>query len=174
MAKSKQTKQKRTKEMGRYYHKKTEVDGIVFDSQTEAEFYQYLKEEQQQGRVLSFEMQKTFVLQDKFIIVDGKKIEGADENFKKIQKENPGRTIKAINYIADFVVVYSDGTVRVIDVKGAKTPDFKLKEKMFNYKYPEYNELLCIVKYKKQWMDYDEQERIKRENRKLKKLKSKK
>ena len=127
MARKKQTKNKKTKEMGKIYHKKTEVDSIVFDSQTEAEFYQYLKEEQQQGRVLSFEMQKTFVLQDKFIIVDGKKIEGSDENFKKIQKENPGRTIKAINYIADFVVVYSDGTVRVIDVKGAKTPDFKLK-----------------------------------------------
>ena len=44
MAKKKVTKQKRTKEMGRYYHKKTEVDGIVFDSQTEAEYYQHLKE----------------------------------------------------------------------------------------------------------------------------------
>ena len=60
MAKKK-VKSKKTKEMGKIFHKKTEIDGIVFDSQTEAEFYQYLKEEQKQGRVLSFEMQKTFV-----------------------------------------------------------------------------------------------------------------
>ena len=38
------SKNKKSKEMGRYYHKKTEVDGIVFDSQTESEYYEYLKE----------------------------------------------------------------------------------------------------------------------------------
>ena len=32
------SKNKKSKEMGRYYHKKTEVDGIVFDSQTESEY----------------------------------------------------------------------------------------------------------------------------------------
>jgi hypothetical protein len=30
--------------MGKIYHKKTEIDGITFDSQTEAEYYEYLKQ----------------------------------------------------------------------------------------------------------------------------------
>ena len=55
MAKKKATnKNKKSKEMGRYYHKKTEVDGIVFDSQTEAGYYQYLKEEKKKGNVLFY------------------------------------------------------------------------------------------------------------------------
>ena len=169
MAKKKGTKkQSKTKEMGKIYHKKTEVDGIIFDSQTEAEYYQYLKEEMNMKRVRKFEMQKEFILQEKFLIVDGEKITESNKDFKKLQKANPGCTIQAIKYIADFVVNYSDGSVKVIDVKGQKTVDFKLKEKMFNFKYPEYNKLYCVVKYQGQWMEYNECEKLKKERRKQK------
>ena len=58
MAKGKTKKTNKTKEMGRIYHKKTEVDGIVFDSQTEAEYYEYLKNEMNMKRIRKFEMQK--------------------------------------------------------------------------------------------------------------------
>ncbi len=169
MAKGKTKNQnKKNKSMGKIYHKKTEVDGIVFDSQTEAEYYQYLKEEKKAGRVKSFTMQDTFILQEKFMIIDGKRIEGTDKDFNKIQKKNPGCTIAAIKYISDFIVEYKDGSVAVIDIKGQKTVDFKIKEKMFNYKYPEYNKLRCIVKYKGQWMDYDEANKIKKGSKKSK------
>jgi hypothetical protein len=154
--------------MGKIYHKKTEVDGIIFDSQTEAEYYQYLKNEWNMKRVKKFEMQKEFILQEKFLIVDGEKITESNKDFKKLQKANPGCTIQAIKYIADFVVNYSDGSVKVIDVKGQKTVDFKLKEKMFNFKYPEYNKLYCVVKYQGQWMEYNECEKLKKERRKQK------
>ena len=168
MARKKAVKKqnKKTKEMGKIYHKKTEVDGIVFDSQTEAEYYEYLKQDKS---VASFEMQQEFILQNKFLIVNGERIEETHKDFKKIQKANPGCTIQAIKYIADFVVRYKDGSVKVIDVKGQKTVDFKLKEKMFNYMYPQYNKLFCVVKYKGEWLEYDEANKIKKANKKSKK-----
>ena len=168
MAKKKAVKKtnKKTKEMGRYYHKKTEIDNIVFDSQTEAEYYEYLKYNED---VVKIEMQKEFILQNKFLIVDGERIEESHKDFKKIQKANPGCTTQAIKYIADFVVTYKDGSVKVIDVKGQKTADFKLKEKMFNYMYPQYNKLFCVVKYKGEWLDYNEANKIKKSNKKSKK-----
>ena len=168
MARKKAVKKqnKKTKEMGKIYHKKTEVDGITFDSQTEAEYYEYLKQDKS---VASFEMQQEFILQNKFLIVNGERIEETHKDFKKIQKANPGCTIQAIKYIADFVVRYKDGSVKVIDVKGQKTVDFKLKEKMFNYMYPQYNKLFCVVKYKGEWLEYNEANKIKKANKKSKK-----
>lgn len=168
MAKKK-AKTKKTKEMGKIYHKKTEIDGIVFDSQTEAEYYQYLKELKKNKQIKDFTMQDEFILQEKFIIVDGKRINGSDKEFKKIQKANPGCTIAAIKYIADFTVYHNDGSVQVVDVKGQKTADFKLKEKMFNYMYPQYNKLFCVVKYKGEWLEYNEANKIKKANKKNKK-----
>ena len=168
MAKKK-AKTKKTKEMGKIYHKKTEIDGIVFDSQTEAEYYQYLKELKKNKQIKDFTMQDEFILQEKFIIVEGKRINGSDKEFKKIQKANPGCTIAAIKYIADFTVYYNDGSVQVVDVKGQKTADFKLKEKMFNYMYPQYNKLFCVVKYKGEWLEYNEANKIKKANKKNKK-----
>ena len=170
MTKVKTKKTNKTdKSMGRIYHKKTEVDGIVFDSQTEAEYYKYLKNEMNMRRIRKFEMQKEFVLQDKFLLVNGERIEESNKDFKKLQKANPGCTTQAIKYIADFVVYYTDGTIKVIDVKGQKTVDFKIKEKMFNYRYPEYNKLYCVVKYKGQWLEYDEANKLKKQAKKNKK-----
>lgn len=156
------------KSMGKIYHKKTEVDGIVFDSQTEAEYYQYLKEEMNHKRVKRFEMQKEFILQEKFLLINGTRIEESNKDFKKLQKANPGCTTQAIKYIADFIVYYSDGSVKVIDVKGQKTVDFKIKEKMFNYRYPEFNGLYCVVKYAGQWMEYNEANKLKKARKKTK------
>ena len=170
MAKGKTKKTNKTdKSMGRIYHKKTEVDGIIFDSQIEAEYYEYLKNEMNMRRIRKFEMQKEFVLQDKFLLVNGERIEESNKDFKKLQKANPGCTTQAIKYIADFVVHYADGTIKVIDVKGQKTVDFKIKEKMFNYRYPEYNKLYCVVKYKGQWLEYNEANKIKKQAKKNKK-----
>ena len=140
MAKKKAaSKNQKNKSMGKIYHKKTEVDGIVFDSQTEAEYYEYLKAEKKAGRIKSFTMQDEFVIQEKFLLINGERISSSVKGFSKLQKANPGCTVQAIKYRADFMVHYKDGSVRVIDVKGQKTADFKIKEKMFNYMYPQYN-----------------------------------
>lgn len=169
MVKKKKYSNQSKKSMGKIYHKKTEIDGIVFDSQTEAEYYEYLKQLKVEGKIDDFTMQDTFVLQDKYIIVDGQRYDESDKNFKKIQKANPGCTVQAIKYIADFIVYHKDGRIQVVDVKGKKTVDFKIKEKMFNFRYPQYNGLYCVVKYKGQWMEYNQAEKEKKAAKKNKK-----
>lgn len=101
----------------KYGAKKTVVDGITFDSKAEARYYQELKLLQRAGEVKEIELQPRFLLQP---------------SFKK-----DGKTVRAIHYVADFRVTYKEGTVEIIDVKGMETKDFKLKKKMFDYKYPD-------------------------------------
>lgn len=101
----------------KYKAKKVVVDGIVFDSKKEANYYCELKMLKMGGVVKSFECQHKFVLQDKF----------------KYQ----GKTERAITYIADFVVEYADGHVEVVDVKGMRLDVYKLKRKLLLCRHPE-------------------------------------
>lgn len=103
----------------KFKNKKTEIDGIKFDSEMESHYYLYLKELKEEGVVVDFELQPTFILQEGFI-KDGKKI-------------------RPITYKADFEVTYIDGHIEVIDVKGKMTEEFKLKRKMLLYKYRDIN-----------------------------------
>jgi hypothetical protein len=138
--------QPKKKSSGRMKAVKKEVDGIIFASTMEADYYEYLKAEKEAGRVIKFELQPKFPLQD---------------SFKKY-----GRTIKGITYISDFKVSYSDGSELIIDVKGQETDDFKLKRKMFDYKYPDLT--LWLVTWDKKtacWVDYDEHQRMKRKKK---------
>jgi hypothetical protein len=90
--------------------KKTEVDGIMFDSKREANFYGTLKLQKAGNEIIGFEMQVPYELIPKF----------------KIDK----KTYRPTRYIADFVVTYLDGSVQVIDVKGFRDQVYKLKLKM--------------------------------------------
>lgn len=47
-----------------------------------------------------------------------------------------GKTVLAINYVADFVVTYADNSVIVWDAKGLADATAKLKKKLFHFKYP--------------------------------------
>lgn len=115
---------------------KKEVDGIIFDSTMEADYYEHLKAEQAAGRVLEFTLQPEFILL---------------ESFKK-----NGKTIRGIKYISDFWVYYPDGSNVVIDVKGRETDDFKLKRKLFDYLYPDLIlQLITRDKKNQVWVDYD-------------------
>ena len=95
--------------------RKTEVDGITFDSAAEAKAYSTLKLLLAVGEITELERQPRFVLQ-----------EGFGRNGKKY---------RAITYVADFEFV-RDGERIIVDVKGMPTPVFLLKEKLFRYKYP--------------------------------------
>lgn len=103
----------------KYKNKKTEIDGIKFDSEMESHYYLYLIHLKEMGEVVAFELQPTYILQDGFI-KDGKKI-------------------RPILYKADFKVIYKDGHEEVIDVKGKLTAEFKLKKKMLLYRYRDIN-----------------------------------
>lgn len=151
-------KSKKTREMGKIFHKKTEVDGIVFDSETESKYYEYIRDNKKALNIKEIELQPEFILQQKYILTpNGKRIDYVnDKQFKAEQKKYPKCTHQAIKYIADFKITYKDGTVDIIDVKGTKTADFKIKEKIFNYLYPEYKQLKCIALYKGEWLLWDE------------------
>ena len=170
---------KRKKSEGKIAHKKTTIDGITFDSKMESDYYVYLKEEKKAGRIKNFDLQPEFILQPKHFIMNGKVHAETDDTYKEMDKlrkkhnkENPDnkiQIIQAIKYISDFQIINPDDSVKTIDVKGIKTADFKLKEKMFNFKYPSMN-LECVIwdGPSKSWLEYSEYEKAKKERKKKK------
>ena len=100
--------------MSKYNAKKTEVDGIVFDSRREADRYCELKLLQRAGKISALRLQVPFELQPAFT-VNGKKV-------------------RPIHYIADFVYK-ENGQYIVEDAKGHRTKEYMLKRKMYAYRY---------------------------------------
>lgn len=94
----------------KYHAKKTELDGITFDSRKEAQRYAELKLLERSGAIHNLQRQVRYELipaQKK----DGKTIE------------------RACHYIADFVYE-EDGKTVVEDVKGYRTKEYVLKRKL--------------------------------------------
>ena len=105
----------------KYHAQKTEVNGVKFDSKKESRDWLQLRMLETTGCISNLQRQVTFELQPKFT-------------------NNKGEHIRAINYVADFVYE-REGKTYVQDSKGGKatqTDVFKLKRKLFEYKYPEY------------------------------------
>ncbi len=100
----------------KYRNEKVKYDGHTFDSQKECQRYIDLKLLQRVGEIRDLRLQYKFILQDGYVF--------------------QGKKIQAITYIADFV--YWDvgkGCMIVEDVKGFKTDIYKLKKKLFEYRY---------------------------------------
>ena len=98
----------------KYGNKKTIIDGISFDSKKEASRYLVLKDMLKNKEIEDLELQPKFLLQDSF--------------------KYKGKTERKIYYIADFCYIQKSKIV-VEDVKGKKTDVYKLKRKLFLYKY---------------------------------------
>lgn len=98
----------------KYKNKKVVIDNILFDSKKEANYYTYLKLLEKAGKITDLELQKKFILQDKFTL--------------------NGKAYRAITYIADFVYK-KNGQVHVVDTKGYRTQVYKIKKKIFMKKY---------------------------------------
>jgi len=90
----------------KYRNKKTEVDGIQFDSKAEANRYRELMLLQQQGEIKGFGLQPSFVL------------------------------MGGVRYRPDFIVCDANGHIWVEDVKGAETKEFIIKLKFWETCYP--------------------------------------
>ena len=103
--------------MSKYGAKKVTIDGITFDSKAEGRYYEHLQKLKKSGLVEDFSMQKQFTLLDRFA------------------HPQTGRIVRAITYKADFEVLYADGRIEVVDIKGFLTPEFKIKAKMFMFRY---------------------------------------
>ena len=133
--------------VNRKYHAYNPViNGITFDSIMESQLYLWLLASMEHGTVDSFERQVTFVLQEGFT------------------DKHTGDKIRPITYIADFVVKNGKNTY-VVDVKGKETEIFKLKKKLFLYKFPDLK-FLCLrwVAKTGKWTDLRELKKEKRRN----------
>lgn len=115
------------------------VNGVSFDSIMESRFYLRLLEMKAAGQIKSYSLQTTFELQPKF------------------RDKISGKMIRPITYIADFVVTDINDNVMVVDVKGKETDVFKLKKKLFQYKYPDVR-FMCMrwINKEHDWFELDE------------------
>lgn len=107
--------------MRKYHNIKISVDGIKFDSKLEAERYEQLKILERAGVIRDLELQPEYEL---------------IPSFKK-----DGKTWRKTVYKADFRYILCENNIIIIeDVKGSTaviTDVFRLKQKLFEYKYPE-------------------------------------
>lgn len=92
----------------KYGNIKTEYNGVVFMSKKEARYAEQLdflkKASKDHERVVSYEMQVPYK-----VVVNGKHI---------------------CKYLADFKVLYADGHVEIVDVKGVRTNVYSIKKKL--------------------------------------------
>lgn len=96
--------------------KKTVVDGITFDSRKEAKRYVELRDLERAGKIQCLRRQVRYELIPAFNV--------------------GGKHYRPTSYVADFV--YTDtatGEEIVEDVKGVLTDVYRLKSKMFAYRY---------------------------------------
>jgi len=100
----------------KYKAKKTEIDGIIFDSKAEAKRYQELKLIEKAGQIKNLFLQPRFMLQKGFVNL------------------HTGKKERAIEYVSDFMYL-ENNVIIVEDVKGMKTSDYKIKRKLFIHQY---------------------------------------
>ena len=96
----------RKKSLNKFGAIRTKVDDIGFDSKMEAKYYNKLKMAQSAGELLYFLRQPLFDLGG------------------------------GVTYKADFLEVWSDGEIKIVDVKGVETAGFKVKKKIVESRYP--------------------------------------
>ena len=100
----------------KYHNKKVEYDGYTFDSIREKNYYIKLKLLEKAGKIKELELQKEYELQPSFKLNN--------------------KTSRKITYRADFTYkTTEDDKLHVVDVKGFRTDVYKLKKKLFEYKY---------------------------------------
>lgn len=95
--------------MSKYHARRTEADGIMFDSKAEARRYSELRLMERAGLVTGLELQPCYP-----IAVNGKRV---------------------ALYKADFRYQDSEGNTITEDVKGVRTPTYRLKKKLVEALY---------------------------------------
>lgn len=106
--------------MNKYHNKKCIYKNMKFDSKKERDYYIVLEMMLKNKQITDLKTQVKFELQPSF-------------------KFN-GKTIRSINYIADFTYI-KDGKLIIVDTKGYRTEVYKLKKKMMQYKGLEIKEI---------------------------------
>jgi len=129
---------------------------VVFDSKLEKQYYmEVICGGLDAGIISEYTLQKKYPLQPSF--------------------KRDGKTIRAIDYVADFWIKMPDGTEQIIDIKGGLIdPMAKLKRKMMWYKYPDKDYIWITYTKATGWIDWDEHEANKRAKKKALKAKKEK
>lgn len=150
---------------------RTIVDGIEFPSRSEAYYYSCLRDMKAKGEIFDFMRQIPFELQPQFrkcpTLECKYRMEKPEENSRDLKRYKdirkcplcgaPLELVREITYVADFVVIDKyDGIQRthVQDVKSSpffQTDIFKLKKRLFDYKYPMYQLELVFPKIPRGW-----------------------
>lgn len=137
---------------------KTEINGVIFDSETESKYYLYLLKDKS---IKSIELQPQYTIIEPYQVrckrclgrgkvTNAKTLRGNNCTLCKGKRKRPkGGAV----YTADFRVTYIDGYEEVIDVKGGPvTADFSLRKRMWESIY---GKELIVVRWntkKKDWI----------------------
>ena len=124
------------KRKNKYNNRIVEFEGHTFDSIAELRVYKFLSQLLRDEKIIMLRLQPRYELQS---------------SFKKY-----GKTHRKIEYVADFEVHHQDGSVEVIDVKGMKTKDFMIKQKLFDRKFPMTLTLIDSKHVAKEMAEYEE------------------
>lgn len=127
---------------------KRTYDGIVYDSVVEMKFMRdYIVPRLESGELIKAERQIKYELQPSF--------------------KHGNISVRAITYVADFVITYADGHVVVIDIKGMPDSVAKLKRKLFWYKYPHVDYIwMSYCKKYGGWITYEALTKARKEDKK--------
>lgn len=104
-----------TKSTNKYKNKECIYNGIKFQSLREKNYYIKLKMLQNSGKISELKLQVPFVLIETFKLED--------------------KTYRQTKYVADFVYKDEQGKYHIVDTKGFRTPEYKLKKKLMAWKY---------------------------------------
>lgn len=100
----------------KFGNRRTATQGRTYDSKAEARYADALAARVKAGEVLFW--------------------------WEQVPIRLPGGT----KYVADFVVFEADGTMRVQDVKGVETPEFRIKKREIEALYPFDIEVITMPK----------------------------
>lgn len=112
--------------MSKYLNKKTEVDGILFDSRKEAKYYLYLRTLEKTGEIQNLRRQVSYEIIPAVYREETKQLKTKTKTITKCVQQ-------AAHYIADFVYDLPNGETVVVDVKSVitrKNAEYRLKKKM--------------------------------------------
>jgi len=102
----------------KYGARKTEYNGVMYDSKRESEYARELDLRVRAHDILSWQRQVKYPM----IVKD----------------------IKITTYVADFVITHNNGHIEIVDIKGVETPVFKLKAKLLKALYVQDNEFVTF------------------------------
>ena len=118
--------------MSKYRAKKTQYNGIIFDSKKEAERYRELLLLERAGKISALERQKVYeLIPAQYAVSEEVYTKGKNKG----QHKRGALLERAVVYKADFKYVDENGYTVVEDTKGVKTKDYIIKRKLMLFNY---------------------------------------